>query len=167
MPPIQVGGQWLAVWVVIAAACSSIGQFQAEMASDSYLLQGMSERGFLPKILSYRSRHDTPTLGILLSSLGIILISTLDFVSIVEMLNAMYCLSELLEFAAFIWLRIKAPQLHRPFRIPLPTWAVVIMLLPASCLLVRSTIPFVLSPSLRFVSVLATDIHHCHPVHQE
>ncbi len=81
------GGHWLAVWVVIAAASSSIGQFQAEMASDSYQLQGMSERGFLPKILSYRSRHDTPTLGILLSSLGVMFVATLKFTSIVQMLN--------------------------------------------------------------------------------
>ncbi len=47
----------------------------------------MAERGFLPKVLAYRSRHDTPTLGILLSSLGVLFVATLDFVSIVQMLN--------------------------------------------------------------------------------
>ena len=47
----------------------------------------MAERGFLPKVLGYRSRHDTPTLGILLSSIGVMAIATLDFVSIVELLN--------------------------------------------------------------------------------
>ena len=35
----EYGGHWLAIWVVVAAASSSIGQFQAEMASDSYQLQ--------------------------------------------------------------------------------------------------------------------------------
>lgn len=40
-----------------------MGQFQAEMASDSYQLQGMAERGFLPLALAARSRHGTPTLG--------------------------------------------------------------------------------------------------------
>ena len=54
---------------------------------------------------------------------------------IVELLNAVYCLAELTEFAAFIWLRIKAPDLYRPYRVPLPTWACALMLLPASCLL--------------------------------
>ena len=54
---------------------------------------------------------------------------------IVELLNAVYCLAELTEFAAFIWLRISAPDLHRPYRVPLPTWACVVMLLPASALL--------------------------------
>jgi hypothetical protein len=46
----QVGGNWLAWWIVLAAAASQIGQFQAEMSSDSYQLQGMAERGFLPKV---------------------------------------------------------------------------------------------------------------------
>lgn len=49
--------------------------------------------------------------------------------------NAIYCMAELLEFAAFIWLRIKYPSLHRPFRVPLPVWGLVLMLLPASALL--------------------------------
>jgi hypothetical protein len=38
------------------------------------------------------------------------------FVDIVEMLNAVYCLAELLEFAAFVWLRVTAPALPRPYK---------------------------------------------------
>jgi hypothetical protein len=102
----------------VAAASSSIGQFQAEMASDSYQLQvnqscmgsqchyhkafsilgpdrgslhqpsqGMAERGFIPKVFGLRSKHDTPTLGIVLSSVGVLGLTMLDFISIVELLN--------------------------------------------------------------------------------
>jgi len=131
----QVGGKWLAVWVLAAAAFSQVGQFQAEMASDSFQLQGMAERGFLPLALANRSVHGTPTLGIILSSLGVLLLTTLSFVQIVELLNAIYCLAELLEFAAFIWLRYDQPDLHRPYKIPLPTWACILMLTPATMLL--------------------------------
>ena len=35
-------------------------------------VQGMAERGFLPKALGRRSRHGTPVYGILLSSLGVL-----------------------------------------------------------------------------------------------
>ncbi|KIY95241.1 Arginine/agmatine antiporter [Monoraphidium neglectum] len=112
----QVAGNWLAWWVVLAAAASQIGQFQAEMSSDSYQLQGMAERGFLPKALARRSRHGTPTVGILLSSIGVCCLSSFDFVSIVELLNAIYCMAELLEFAAFVALRVTAPNLPRPYR---------------------------------------------------
>ncbi len=112
----QVAGNWLAWWVVLAAAASQIGQFQAEMSSDAFQLQGMAERGFLPKALARRSRHGTPTIGILLSSVGVCCLSFFDFVSIVELLNAIYCLAELLEFAAFVSLRVTAPNLPRPYR---------------------------------------------------
>lgn len=47
--------------MVAAAAISQIGQFEAEMSSDSFQLLGMAERGFLPKALAKRSKHDTPT----------------------------------------------------------------------------------------------------------
>jgi amino acid transporter len=35
------------------------------------------------------------------------------------MLNSVYCVAEFLEFLAFIHLRFKYPDLHRPFAIPL------------------------------------------------
>lgn len=66
----RVGGPWLAVWVLAAAAISNIGQFLAEMSSDSYQVLGMAERGYLPARLSQRSKHGTPTIGVLLSSVG-------------------------------------------------------------------------------------------------
>jgi amino acid transporter len=47
----------------------------------------MAERGFLPKVLGRRSKHDTPTIGIILSSLGVLAMATMDFISIVELLN--------------------------------------------------------------------------------
>ena len=35
----QVGGKWLRWWMIAAAAVSQIGQFEAEMSSDSFQLQ--------------------------------------------------------------------------------------------------------------------------------
>ncbi len=52
--------------MVAAAAVSQIGQFEAEMSSDSFQLLGMAERGFLPKALGRRSKHDTPTVSLLM-----------------------------------------------------------------------------------------------------
>ena len=55
--------------MVAAAAVSQIGQFEAEMSSDAFQLLGMAERGFLPKALGRRSKHDTPTVSFLRSAL--------------------------------------------------------------------------------------------------
>ena len=52
-----------------------------------------------------------------------------------ELLNIVYCLAELTEFAAFIHLRRVAPHLRRPFKIPLPTWGCFVLLTPATALL--------------------------------
>lgn len=130
-----VGGSWLAWWIVIAAAVSQLGQFQAEMSTDSYQLLGMAERGFLPEIFSHRSKYGTPTIAIIFSSLGIMTMASFDFLFIVELLNVVYCMAELLEFIAFISLRIHYPDLNRPYKIPLSTVGCIIMIAPATMLL--------------------------------
>ena len=132
----RVGGPWLAWWVVAASAVSAAGMFEAEMSTDSFLLLGMAQRGFLPAHLAARSRHGTPSLAIALSSAGVLLLVPLSFLQIVDLLNAVYCLAELLEFAAFLALRVRAPRLERPFRVPLPVWGCALMLAPAGGLMV-------------------------------
>ena len=59
-------------------------------------------------------------IGIILSSLGVLSLSAFNFLQIVELLNIIYCLAELMEFAAFIYLRYKAPDLVR-YDLPLIT----------------------------------------------
>ena len=131
----QVGGEWLSWWLVAAAAVSQLGQFEAEMTTDSYQLLGMAERGFLPLAFARRSKYGSPTLAIMLSSLGVCFIAIFNFVEIVELLNAVYCLAEILEFFAFLQLRRKFPSLHRPFAIPLGFSGCVALLTPALLLL--------------------------------
>jgi amino acid transporter len=130
-----VGGKALGWMVVVSAAVSQLGQFEAEMTTDSYQLLGMSERGFLPEAFSKRSRHGTPTLAIIFSSIGIVVMASFDFLLIVEMLNLIYCMAEILVFASFIKLRISCPDLKRPFRIPLSTGGCILMVAPATFLL--------------------------------
>lgn len=98
-------------------------------------LMGMAERGMLPAVFAHRSRYGTPTVGIVLSAGGILGLSVLNFLSIIELLNLLYALSQFIEFAAFIKLRISAPNLHRPYRIPLNTTGAIIMLIPPTLML--------------------------------
>jgi amino acid permease len=42
----------------------------------------MAERGFLPKVLAGRSRHGTPTIGIVLSSMGILCLASFNFTQV-------------------------------------------------------------------------------------
>ena len=131
-----LGGRTLMGWVLLASGLSNIGQFLAEMSSDAFQQLGMAERGFLPKAFAQRSQFGTPTLGIVMSATGISLGAFLDFSDIVELLNLLYCVAALLEFAAFLYLRRYAPDWHRPYRVPLPFWALCVMLTPTVCLTV-------------------------------
>lgn len=60
----------------------------------------------------------------------------MSFQEILEFLNFLYAIGMLLEFAAFIKLRIKKPDLHRPYKVPLQTFGVTMLCLPPAFMLV-------------------------------
>lgn len=130
-----LGGVWLRWWIEAASALSNMGMFEAEMSSDSFQLLGMAERGMLPEAFAIRSRFGTPVLGILFSASGVLLLSWMSFQEIIAAENYLYCFGMFLEFAAFIWLRIKNPTMPRPYKIPLGTVGVTLMCIPPSVLL--------------------------------
>jgi amino acid transporter len=106
----QIGGKWLGAWTVFAAGISNLALFEAEMSRDAFQLMGMANRGLFPKIFSTQSKYDTPTYGIMLGTFFVILMSVADFAALVEMLNFAYSLALLIEFAAFIKLRVSHPH---------------------------------------------------------
>jgi amino acid transporter len=103
---VIIGGPWLGAYTVLASAISNIALFEAEMSGDAYQLMGMADRGLIPKWFAKRSRYDTPVNGIVIGTLVIVLMSVADFDQLVEMLNFAYSFSYLMEFAAFVKLRI-------------------------------------------------------------
>ena len=127
---VEVGGKWLGMWTIFAAGISNLALFEAEMSSDAFQLMGMAERGFLPKIFATRSKHGTPTAGIVFNTFVIIAFSCADFGQLLELLNSVYAISLLMEYAAFVKLRLYRPELQRPYRIPVPDWAAPIIVLP-------------------------------------
>lgn len=105
--------------------------FQAELSSDAFQLMGMADRGHLPKIFSKRSRHGTPTWGLIVGTAVIVCMGASNLDQLVEMLNFNYALSLLLEYAAFFKLRISKPDMERPYRIPLNTCGCALFFFPA------------------------------------
>ncbi|KAL8195252.1 hypothetical protein R6Q57_025655 [Mikania cordata] len=131
-----IGGSWLKWWIQAASALSNLGLFEAEMSSDAFQLLGMSEIGMLPSVFASRSKFGTPTISILCSATGVIFLSWMSFQEILELLNFLYAIGMLFEFAAFIKLRIKKPDLHRPYKVPLKTFSAAMLCLPPAFLLV-------------------------------
>ena len=102
---IDIGGEWLGAWTIFAAGISNLAMYEAELSSDSFKLMGMAERGHLPKLFKTRSKYGTPTNGIILGTVVIIVFGCADFGQLLALLNANYAFALLLEYAAFVKLR--------------------------------------------------------------
>ncbi|KAL0356556.1 UNVERIFIED_CONTAM: putative polyamine transporter [Sesamum calycinum] len=122
-----IGGVWLRFWIQVASAVSNMGMFVAEMSSDSFQLLGMAERGMLPECFARRSRHGTPVVGIMFSASGVVLLSWLSFQEIVAAENFLYCFGMIMEFIAFVKLRIDHPAASRPYKVPVGTGGAILM----------------------------------------
>jgi L-asparagine transporter-like permease len=130
---VDIGGRWLGAWTILAAGISNVAMFEAEMSSDAFKIMGMAERGYLPKCFEARSKYGTPTAGIITNTIVVIVFScAADFGQLLELLNCTYAISVLLEYAAFVKLRLFHKELQRPYRIPIPDWASVLLVLPPS-----------------------------------
>lgn len=127
---VEIGGPWLGAWTIFAAAISNLALFEAEMSSDAFQLMGMAERGYLPKIFQTRSKYGTPTAGIVFNTLVVVAFASADFGQLLELLNSVYAISLLMEYAAFVKLRLFHKQLQRPYRVPIPDWAAPIIVMP-------------------------------------
>ncbi|KAG1362774.1 polyamine transporter RMV1 [Cocos nucifera] len=89
-----------------------------ELWTDGYFsdIAKILEWGMLPEFFSRRSQHGTPLIAILFSASGVLLLlSWLSFQEIIAAENILYCFGMLLEFLAFVRLRMKYPRAPRPY----------------------------------------------------
>ncbi|CAN6312595.1 unnamed protein product [Urochloa humidicola] len=132
-----IGGSWLKFWIEAGAVLSSIGMFEAQLSSGSYQLLGMADLGLLPAAFARRAaRFGTPWVAIFASSVITLGVSFLAFDDVVATANFLYGLGTLLEFAAFLCLRARLPELKRPYRVPLRLPALAAMCAVPSAFLV-------------------------------
>lgn len=132
-----IAGKWLMIFLEIGAVLSSIGFYEAQLTSCAYQLLGMADLGVLPQCFSVRSKwFNTPWLGILVSTLITVAVSSMNFADLISSINFLYSLGMLLEFASFLWLRRKLPMMKRSFRVPLELPGLIMMCLIPSGFLV-------------------------------
>lgn len=125
-------------------ACSPVYLLQGSYFTCNWLIADLIKNILTVGLLTWllhsnafcRSKHGTPTVSILCSAAGVIFLSWMSFQEILEFLNFLYAIGMLLEFAAFIRLRIKKPDLYRPYRVPLHTFGVSMLCLPPAVLLI-------------------------------
>jgi amino acid transporter len=115
----MLGGPALRVFLIAGGMFSGFAMFNALVMSYSRLPLAMSEDGMLPKIFGrLHPRTRAPWVAIIVLALGWAMCLGLGFERLVTLDILIYGLSLLLEFAALVVLRIREPELPRPFRVP-------------------------------------------------
>jgi amino acid transporter len=109
-------GAGLGMAVVAGGAISGIGMFNALVMSYSRLPTAMAEDGMLPRIFARRNHRGVPWVSVLILGLAWALALKLPFERLISIDLILYGSSLLLEFVALVVLRIREPNLTRPFR---------------------------------------------------
>jgi amino acid transporter len=88
------------------------------------------------QLASLHPRYATPARSILVNSVGVALLIPFSFQELIQIDMFLYALALILEFAALVWLRLRKPDLPRPYRMPFGMRGLVAMSLPpvALCL---------------------------------
>jgi len=135
---LRLAGPWLGVLIAVAAIISSWALFNSQLLYISRLPAVMAKDGLLPKKFSEINPHTgVPTFALIVSAIVAALLCGFSLGKIVIIDIMLYSLGLSLEFIALIRLRVTQPQAQRLFRIPLPTWGLVLMsLMPLSIALI-------------------------------
>ena len=113
-----VVGPWLGAALVAAAMISEFGTFNSLVMSYSRLPVAMAEDGHLPKIFTRKLKDGAPWVAIIVLGIAWAASLGLSFDKLIMLDILLYGASLVLEFLALIMLRIREPQLLRPFRVP-------------------------------------------------
>jgi len=109
-------GAGLGLAVVAGGAMTGIGMFNALVMSYTRLPMAMAEDGLLPRALALRNSRRVPWVSVLLCGLAWALALKLPFERLISIDLVLYGSSLLLEFVALIALRIREPNMLRPFK---------------------------------------------------
>ncbi|KAA0235378.1 MAG: hypothetical protein JJLCMIEE_01737 [Acidimicrobiales bacterium] len=128
-----VAGSWLGTWLAVAALVAAAGLFSSLLLQISRVPFVMGEDGYLPRgLMRVHSKYGTPWVSLVVSSAIYTVFILGPFQGLVVLDVTIYAGALLLEFAALIALRIKQPNMVRPYRVP-GGWpgVIIITALPA------------------------------------
>lgn len=136
-----VGGQWLSIAIAAGGAIGAIGCFNALMLSFTRLPLVMAQDGYLPKIFTRTSAQTgMPWVAITVCAVGWAACLFLNFEHLVIIDVLLTGLSILLEFWALTGLRIREPNLPRPYRVPGGIAGTILIGIPPLALMIAAVV---------------------------
>jgi amino acid transporter len=114
----RIVGPWLGVMLVATAMVAEFGSFNSLVMSYCHLPVAMAEDGHLPAIFARKLKSGAPWFSIIVLGIAWGLSLGLQFDRLIMLDILLYGASLVLEFLALIVLRVREPNMPRPFRIP-------------------------------------------------
>jgi amino acid transporter len=131
-----MGGPVLRIALVAGGMMSGFGMFNALVMSYSRLPLAMAQDGMLPKVFAkLHPKSRAPWVAILALAVGWGLALNIGFERLVTLDIMIYGASLTLEFVALIVLRVREPELKRPFRVPGGWFGAIAVGIPPTLLL--------------------------------
>jgi len=121
----ELVGPWLALCVVLGGTINGAGVFNALVMSYTRVPCALAEEGMLPKVLERKNRWGVPWVSVALCSVGWALALRLSFERLISIDLVLYGGALVLEFVALVVLRVREPELVRPFKVPGGVWGAV------------------------------------------
>jgi amino acid transporter len=111
-------GAALALAVVVGGTISGVGMFNALMMSYTRIPYALALEGLMPKVFARTTRTGVPWLSVGLCAVAWGLAVQMSFERLISIDLVLYGAALLLEFVALVVLRLREPNLVRPFRVP-------------------------------------------------
>lgn len=135
-----LGGKWLGAWSAFGGLFSAAGLFTALLLSASRLPFVLAADHYLPPIITkLHPKYGTPYVAILVCSVLFLVLETGTFDNLLTITVILYAVALLLEFAALIALRIKEPNMRRPFKVPGGLFGAIFIAIPPAVILFMAT----------------------------
>jgi amino acid transporter len=131
-----LGGPLLRIGVVLGGVISAFGMFNALVMSYSRLPLAMAQDGMLPGVFAkLQKKSRAPWVAIVALAMGWAMCLGLGFARLVTIDILLYGTSLVLEFVALAVLRVREPELPRPFRVPGGLFGAIAIGIPPALLL--------------------------------
>jgi amino acid transporter len=115
-----IGGHWLGALIAIGGMASCLGIYASVLLSVSRVPMVMAEDKLLPsKLNKQHKRFNTPYISIIVCSVVVSAMVHWDLEALFIIDVTIYGAGLALEYVSLIKLRLKEPETHRPFKIPL------------------------------------------------
>lgn len=121
------GGVLLGNLFALLAILTSFMMLVAQFLYVPRIPDVLAKDGFLPSSLATQGDQQPPRRALLLTALSATLMAALPFGKLVVIDILLYGLALSLELLTLVVLRWRRPEWDRPFRVPLPIWALTVL----------------------------------------